>query len=98
FKINGSSHCGRVAQLGEHLLCKQGVAGSIPVTSTIFSIAYAQVTNPGITSVAGIVAGELRFFSSRAAAYGRVSLPCPRIQLVLRVVRHGDSGRREFGI
>ncbi len=28
-------HCyGRVAQLGEHLLCKQGVAGSIPVTST----------------------------------------------------------------
>ena len=28
---------GRVAQLGEHLLCKQGVAGSIPATSTIFS-------------------------------------------------------------
>src|SRR6202035_3183996 len=25
---------GRVAQLGEHLLCKQGVAGSNPVTST----------------------------------------------------------------
>ena len=25
---------GRVAQLGEHLLCKQGVAGSIPATST----------------------------------------------------------------
>ena len=36
FKINASSHCGRVAQLGEHLLCKQGVAGSIPVTSTNF--------------------------------------------------------------
>ena len=30
--------CGRVAQLGEHLLCKQGVAGSNPVTSTKFSI------------------------------------------------------------
>jgi hypothetical protein len=28
------NECGRVAQLGEHLLCKQGVAGSIPVTST----------------------------------------------------------------
>ncbi len=26
--------CGAVAQLGEHLLCKQGVAGSIPVSST----------------------------------------------------------------
>jgi hypothetical protein len=25
---------GRVAQLGEHLLCKQGVAGSNPVIST----------------------------------------------------------------
>jgi hypothetical protein len=25
---------GRVAQLGEHLLCKQGVTGSNPVTST----------------------------------------------------------------
>ena len=33
-KISSSSHCGRVAQLGEHLLCKQGVTGSIPVTST----------------------------------------------------------------
>ena len=30
--------CGRVAQLGEHLLCKQGVTGSIPVTSTTFSL------------------------------------------------------------
>src|ERR1700722_17128065 len=29
---------GRVAQLGEHLLCKQGVAGSIPATSTIFPL------------------------------------------------------------
>src|SRR4029077_10903955 len=29
-------HRGRVAQLGEHLLCKQGVTGSIPVTSTNF--------------------------------------------------------------
>ena len=30
----GVASGGRVAQLGEHLLCKQGVAGSIPVTST----------------------------------------------------------------
>jgi hypothetical protein len=27
--------CGGVAQLGEHLLCKQGVTGSIPVVSTM---------------------------------------------------------------
>ena len=31
---------GAVAQLGEHLLCKQGVVGSIPSSST----------NPGVTS------------------------------------------------
>jgi hypothetical protein len=27
-------HAGAVAQLGEHLLCKQGVVGSIPSSST----------------------------------------------------------------
>ena len=27
-------NAGGVAQLGEHLLCKQGVVGSIPITST----------------------------------------------------------------
>ena len=30
---------GDVAQLGEHLLCTQGVAGSIPVISTIYNLA-----------------------------------------------------------
>src|ERR1700687_1025223 len=34
FRMKGSSHCGRVAQLGERVLCKHEVAGSIPVTST----------------------------------------------------------------
>ena len=29
---------GGLAQLGEHLLCKQGVVGSIPSSSTILSI------------------------------------------------------------
>jgi hypothetical protein len=29
------SSCGGIAQLGEHLLCKQRVNGSIPFTSTI---------------------------------------------------------------
>ena len=30
------SNDGAVAQLGEHLLCKQGVVGSIPISSTIW--------------------------------------------------------------
>jgi hypothetical protein len=29
---------GGVAQLGEHLLCKQGVVGSSPITSTTIPI------------------------------------------------------------
>ena len=41
--------CGKggVAQLGEHLLCKQGVIGSIPFTSTISvqNVQTAQATN-----------------------------------------------------
>ena len=37
---------GGVAQLGEHLLCKQGVVGSIPVTSTSFE-ARRQTTVDG---------------------------------------------------
>lgn len=32
---------GAVAQLGEHLLCKQGVSGSIPLSSTIFGVELA---------------------------------------------------------
>ena len=32
-QLNGLN--GGVAQLGEHLLCKQGVIGSIPFTSTM---------------------------------------------------------------
>jgi hypothetical protein len=30
----GVAMVGAVAQLGEHLLCKQGVSGSIPLSST----------------------------------------------------------------
>ena len=32
---------GGLAQLGEHLLCKQGVVGSIPSSSTIFPVRVA---------------------------------------------------------
>ena len=32
------THAGAVAQLGEHLLCKQGVVGSIPSSSTNVSL------------------------------------------------------------
>ena len=35
-KAEGPGKDGGVAQLGEHLPCKQGVMGSIPIISTIF--------------------------------------------------------------
>ena len=38
FNLEGASHSeilGGIAQLVEHLLCKQGVTGSSPVTSTM---------------------------------------------------------------
>src|SRR5580704_5601792 len=57
FRIKGSSHCGRVAQLGEHLLCKQGVTGSIPVTSTNFtsldSSTYAAICDDSLVESFG---------------------------------------------
>ncbi len=35
-RIHPDHHFGAVAQLGEHLLCKQGVVGSIPSSSNQF--------------------------------------------------------------
>ena len=37
-KDEGRDHRGGVAQLGEHLLCKQGVIGSNPFISTNFQV------------------------------------------------------------
>ena len=41
-RLIGVTLHGAVAQLGEHLLCKQGVTGSIPVSSTIFAAQQRQ--------------------------------------------------------
>jgi hypothetical protein len=52
--------CGGVAQLGEHLLCKQGVIGSIPIVSTIFSvITMAPSWLPQWRGVGGMINGGL---------------------------------------
>ena len=42
---------GAVAQLGEHLLCKQGVVGSIPISST----SYGQVRREGRSKRKGLL-------------------------------------------
>jgi hypothetical protein len=43
---------GALAQLGEHLLCKQGVIGSIPISSTIYFV------NVGYRSRAVVACGD----------------------------------------
>ena len=45
---------GAVAQLGEHLLCKQGVVGSIPISSTN-PTAHTRKRFPRISAVLTIV-------------------------------------------
>ena len=54
------THAGAVAQLGEHLLCKQGVVGSIPSSST-------NVREAGRSG-----AGSIE--THRQAVYGRLPL------------------------
>ena len=45
----GCSRVGGVAQLGEHLLCKQGVIGSIPIVSTT-DVCFANVDPTNVLS------------------------------------------------
>jgi hypothetical protein len=51
------SRVGGVAQLGEHLLCKQGVIGSIPIVSTT-RVCFANVAKPSCPLTAAIVSSE----------------------------------------
>ena len=50
---------GAVAQLGEHLLCKQRVVGSIPISSTISSPEPVRITHGNRNAVAEITATPL---------------------------------------
>ena len=44
------STTGAVAQLGEHLLCKQGVVGSIPISSTRSPVTSSQDRTAGVAA------------------------------------------------
>ena len=65
------SGIGDVAQLGEHLLCKQGVVGSIPIVSTIGpGAALAACGSEGdarVQSPGGMVPGLGRVWVSRVS-------------------------------
>ena len=47
FNFEGAWTTGGLAQLGEHLLCKQGVKGSIPLISTNKKKKGAKSVNKG---------------------------------------------------
>ena len=49
---------GGVAQLGEHLLCKQGVVGSIPITSTSGESAAFTARFSGYRAPTGVCAAN----------------------------------------
>ena len=46
-----SRHHGDIAQLGEHLLCKQGVEGSNPFISTNRVASFSAMAYPGLDCV-----------------------------------------------
>ena len=50
----GGSRVGGIAQLGEHLLCKQGVIGSIPIVSTT-RVCFANAVKPPCPLTAAMV-------------------------------------------
>ena len=40
---------GAIAQLGERLLCTQEVSGSIPLSSTIYTVVMVEATEDGLS-------------------------------------------------
>ena len=60
---------GAVAQLGEHLLCKQGVVGSIPISSTSYEgrrRQRAELSEKRLALIFGSVPRRFRsFFNNR---------------------------------
>jgi hypothetical protein len=74
FLISDFCHLdGGVAQLGEHLLCKQGVVGSIPITSTTDESAafIAKLHRPGAPTVVCAANRERRRHLARARRRGK---------------------------
>jgi hypothetical protein len=60
---------GGVAQLGEHLLCKQGVTGSIPVVST--TVVSTTVVSTTVVSSETTSGGNRLLANERAVAADR---------------------------
>ena len=93
---------GAIAQLGEHLLCKQGVVGSIPTGSTRFGIRRSQALKVITEYLAGY--SVLVFGSDEVFNFGFCSLTIRnviercRINLIYLTTRvHHVKGVHEKG-
>ena len=69
---------GALAQLGEHLLCKQGVVGSIPSSSTTYPsqslVVFLVVHAIGVTLLIGCNVGHLVSLSANNKAASRKTI------------------------
>jgi hypothetical protein len=82
---------GGVAQLGERLLCKQEVSGSIPLTSTRFR--SARKTRAGDLRWIGRSNGLRRRLASQAPVFDMVKREYPKRQTPDNCPRGGGFGR-----
>ncbi len=69
--VGKSTIVGAVAQLGEHLLCKQGVNGSIPFSSTI----YTNQAKAWISKISKQTSSRLSLCDKQTLILELVSLP-----------------------
>ena len=85
--LSGSPYIGGVAQLGERLVCNQNVAGSIPVTSTMYGEREALVTSGDCkSSTSGYTGFE-------SLALHQITVDTMRCQLYNRIEERGPDGK-----
>jgi hypothetical protein len=64
---SGVAMVGAVAQLGEHLLCKQGVSGSIPLSSTNLNLVSRRASGRQYPLKKNVFARRFRAFCACSA-------------------------------
>ena len=88
---------GGVAQLGEHLPCKQGVMGSIPIISTIFKAEAQSASGLKIELMRKRSHRRKHVFCRIRRRYKREAVPVERIWVQIPIWQSGETwmGRRQ---
>jgi len=85
--FRGRQVFGGVAQLGERLVCNQNVAGSIPVTSTMYGEREALVTSGDCKS------STLGYTGFESLALHQITVDTMRCQLYNSMKERGPDGK-----